>query len=340
MSTMSRRSSRVTSPMAGGQPISETVADQAAEWLTLLMSGENNEEQHRRWRQWRGAHPDHERAWQHVEAVTQRMKVLESGVGYRVLSPYASPASRSRRKLLNAFLWGGVAIGGGGLLVSRTPAVQRTLATHRTGAGEQRSFILHDGSNVTLDTASAIDVRFDGEYRLLRLVEGEVFVVTAHALGGPEDRRPFLVKTAEGCIRALGTRFSVRQWNGRTSVSVLESAVEITPSAGGLPRIVRAGEHASFTRQAIAPPRALAESDNAWMRGQIVAENMRLSDFLQELERYRPGLVRYDPAVADLHLSGVFPLRDTDRILATLPNVLPVQVRLRTRWWVSVELAE
>jgi transmembrane sensor len=43
--------------------------------------------------------------------------------------------------------------------------------------------------------------------------------------------------------------------------------------------------------------------------------------------------------VASLRFSGVFPLGDTDRILAMLPSVLPVQVRLRTRYWTTVEPA-
>ena len=54
-------------------------------------------------------------------------------------------------------------------------------------------------------------------------------------------------------------------------------------------------------------------------------------------DRYRPGLIVCHPAIADLRLSGVFPVADTDKVLAALANSLPVQVRTRTRFWVTVE---
>lgn len=71
----------------------------------------------------------------------------------------------------------------------------------------------------------------------------------------------------------------------------------------------------------------------------MIADELRLDAFVAELERYRPGLLRCDPAVAGLRVSGVFPLDDTDRILAMLPSVLPVRVRQRSRYWVSIQAA-
>jgi len=325
-------------PMAGGLPLDESVADQAAEWLTVLMSGEASDADRQRWQRWRASHPDHERAWQHIEAVAGRLKELEPRAGYAALAARAAPRSHGRRKAAHLLLWGGLAAGGG-LLASRSPEWRRQMADFRTGAGERRRIALEDGSVVTLNTASAIDVRIDGRRRVVRLVAGEVFVATRHAQDGSEDARPFVVETAEGRVRALGTRFVVRQWDGRSTVAVLESAVEITPAAGGGRRILRAGERASFDRTAAGPASAASEPDSAWIRGQIVAEDMPLADFLAELGRYRPGLVRCDPAVAGLRLSGVFPVDDTGRILASLPQVLPVRVRRRTRYWITVEAA-
>jgi transmembrane sensor len=51
-------------------------------------------------------------------------------------------------------------------------------------------------------------------------------------------------------------------------------------------------------------------------------------------------VLRIDPQIASLRLSGVFPLADTDRILATLPSVLPVRVQWSTRFWVTVTPAD
>lgn len=330
--------------MAGGSPIGEAVAQQSAQWLTLLMSGEATDGDRKRWRQWRMAHPDHERAWQHVEAVTGRLKVMQPQAAYRALSHYAGPdalGSPPRRMVLRALPWAGGA-GTLGLLGSRTQTWREAAADYRTGTGEQRSVTLEDGTVVTLNTASAVDVRFDGRRRLLRLVAGEVLIATGRAAGARAgDARPFLVETADGRIRALGTRFAVRQRQGHTQASVLESAVEITPrDAAGPQRVLTAGQQASFTRNTLEAPHAADAQAVAWARGQIVADDVRLGDFVAELGRYRPGIVRCAPDVAELRLSGVFPLQDTDRILSTLPSVLPVRVTLRTRYWVTVDTAQ
>ncbi|MET3493067.1 transmembrane sensor [Variovorax boronicumulans] len=321
----------MTPNSVAARSFSDRIADEASDWLTVLMSGEATEEDRQRWQQWRCSHPDHERAWQHVESFAARLKGLNPAAAHVALS--TARQAPARRKAMRALLW----LGATGVLASRTQTWQQSVADFRTGTGEQRSVSLDDGTRIVLNTASAVDVRFDSQRRQVRLVAGEVMIVTGHALA---ENPPFVVDTAEGRIHALGTRFTVRQDNGRTRVAVLESAVEITPlAASGPPLLLRAGERTSFGIGDIAAPVPVDEQTSAWSLGQIIADDMRLSDFLDELARYRPGLVRCDPAVAGLRLSGVFPLGDTDRILAMLPSVLPVQVRLRTRYWASVEPA-
>ncbi len=330
-------------PMAGGQPLHPAIADQAADWLTLLMSGEASEAERARWQAWRAEHPDHERAWQHIETVVGHLKVLQPQAAYQTLSPYANEAPRQpgRRQALQLLLWGGVA-GAAATLGSRTQTWQSLSASHRTATGEQRSWTLEDGTLLQLNTASAVSVLFDERQRRVRLHAGELMVVTGHARrGGQREQRPFIVETAEGEILALGTRFSVRQHAAHSRVMVFESAVEIRPrsAAAGVQRL-NAGERLSFSASGFGMTTAVDEQDGAWTRGQIIADNMRLADFVAELDRYRPGLLRCTEDVAELRISGVFPLQDTDHILANLPNVLPLQVQQRSRYWVTVMAAE
>ena len=331
-----------TLTLPGGRVISRATAHAAADWLTLLMSGEAGDEQQRQWREWRQAHGDHEAAWQHLEAVTGRVKSLERAPAYTALSSYGAkgqPASAARRRATRMLLWGGIATGAG-LLASRTGTWQTTMADLRSGTGEQRNVTLEDGTQLTLNTDSAVNLRFDAKQRRILLVAGEIMITTRHG-AGQADPRPLMVATAEGSVRALGTRFTVRQRAERTSVAVLESAVEISPWAGpGGARLLRAGEQTQFSRNTVDEPRAADEHADAWSRGQLVADEQRLDDFLAELGRYRPGILRVDPQVAALRFSGVFPLADTDRILATLPSVLPVRVHWRTRFWATIVPAD
>ncbi|MFT4193241.1 MAG: iron dicitrate transport regulator FecR, partial [Ottowia sp.] len=55
-----------------------------------------------------------------------------------------------------------------------------------------------------------------------------------------------------------------------------------------------------------------------------------------EMARYRPGRIVCDPRVADLRVSGLFHIRDTDQALQFLIQTQPVSVTYLTRWWVMV----
>ncbi|MNT40898.1 fec operon regulator FecR [compost metagenome] len=69
----------------------------------------------------------------------------------------------------------------------------------------------------------------------------------------------------------------------------------------------------------------------------LVAAHRRLGDFLDELGRYRRGQLNCAPEVAELLISGSYPLADSERILDLLEVALPVRVRRFTRYWVTVE---
>ncbi len=87
---------------------------------------------------------------------------------------------------------------------------------------------LADGSVLCLNTGSAVNVRFDASRRLIELLAGEILVTSGHGAG---SAAPLVVVTREGVVRALGTRFAVRQHDGSSMVDVFESAVDISPTA-------------------------------------------------------------------------------------------------------------
>lgn len=265
------------------------------------------------------------------EDVSARLRDLHGAAAYRALSPVAT----DRRKTMALLLGIGMA-GAAGALAFRSEPCQRLAADMHTGVGERRAWTLSDGTRLMLNTASAVNVEFDEKRRLLKLVAGEIMIVTGHAEAGVE--RPFLVQTADGRVQALGTAFTVRRHAGQTEVSVQKGAVQATPAdAPHAARMLRAGEQTTFSSTHIEAPTPASTGSAAWTAGAIVADNMRLADFLAELGRHRHGVLRCDPAVADLRFSGVFPLTDTGAILSMLPNSLPVRISSRTAYWVTVE---
>jgi transmembrane sensor len=205
-----------------------------------------------------------------------------------------------------------------------------------TAAGERRVLALADGTRVTLNTASAIDVRFSAAERLIVLRNGEVLIDSGRDAAG----RPLRVATAEGVLQPIGTRFNVRQRTCSTELAVIEGAVRVTPSGFGgddEPVVVSAGNQTRFNKIYIAPQRALDPAVTAWTGGMLLADQMRLDDLAAELARYRPGVVRVDPAVAGLRVSGAFPIADTERTLDMLVSTYPVDALSRLRgYWITL----
>lgn len=330
-----------------GVVLDARIVEQAVAWYVRRASGLPLPEADAAFMAWHAAHPDHARAWQRL----QSMGGLLRGSTDRVPAPLARAALAQaqgvpRRRLLKTLAWAG--IGGSALYLVQDEVpwrsqLARALADTRTATGERRDLVLADGTRLLLNTATAVDIRFDAQRRLIVLQAGEIRVVTAHDPPG----RPFMVSTRDGTLTPVGTRFTVRRdevlddAQGSTRLAVEQGAVQIrvASAASTEPVLVRAGEQARFTRGAVDARAPLDEAAQSWTDGKLSAERMRLADLLIELGRYRPGRLSCDSAVADLRVTGVWSLADveaTDRVLASLEKTLPVKVSRFTRYWVSV----
>ena len=311
--------------------IDASILDEAAQWLARRHASDFSEAEQDALVRWRSLSATHEEIWQRIEQLKFRMDSVPSAVGMAVLG--RPRAAANRRQILRA-----------SALALATPMLgwfsYRYLPWHiwnadfRTATGERRELTLADNSQVLLNTASAISVQFDGKERLIQHLAGEILVETAHL--SEYKTLPFVVQTADGRLQALGTKFMVRTQEQSTALSVLEGAVRITPANTGRGLVVRAGERVSFNAQNIGEVAPLAPHADAWTEGVLYAENMRLKDFLAEVARYRDGVLHCAPDVAELRISGVFQLRDTDRVLVLMAQTLPVRVEQRTRFWVTV----
>lgn len=316
------------------RPIERAVAREAAHWLASLYGGDATQQELDACARWRAADPEHERAWQRAQQLNRKFGVVPADVGLPALGRKVRIDRRQAVKTLLLLM----TVAPVGYVAYRATPWAELNADYRTAKGEDREITLADGSRIHLGTNTSIDVAFDGDQRLLRLHAGEILVVTGADVEA-RSYRPFIVQTGHGRIRALGTRFVVRhdENDARTRVSVLEHAVEIRPqSASEAPLIVRAGQQTSFDAVSIADPQVADPHVTDWTRGVMVANRMRLADFAAELGRYRKGLLRCDPAVANLRITGAFQFSDIDNILNALPDTLPVEVLYRTRYWVTL----
>jgi len=293
------------------------------------------------WQAWRAADPAHEAAWQRAELGIRTLGMVPPVIAAPGRGRPGAAQRRAATRVLAALIIAGPAALAGYATVRAAPW-QDWFANVRTSTGQIRTLMLDDGTRLAVNTDTAVDIAFDATTRLLRLHHGEIHVVTAPDRSDPA--RPLVVQTASGCIRALGTAFCVRANHGvlapSAQVAVIEGAVALRPArAPQQATVLGAGWQATLTEHASATPTAVRAGLAAWVNGVLLADDTPLADFVAELARYRPGVVRCDPALARLRVSGAFQLRDTDNILQLLQRSLPVRVRQRTRFWVSLEPA-
>lgn len=320
-----------------GEP-HQQVVKQAIHWLLRLRNNATNSRLRQQCDVWRAEHHEHELAWQRVQSLQAELSsnlraVPGAQVAFNTLENSAQGLGRRQAlKLLS----GALLMGSAAWLGKDAVGWQQWTADFATATGERRGFQLPDGTRLELNTASAVDLDYSAQQRLIKLTRGEIVVTCGE---GVSFDRPLQVQSRHGLFESVAARFIVRQDADCTRLSVTSGMVAIhSPlTVDGLPTQVQAGQSYLIDRSRVrlAPPPNM--DAGAWVDGLIVTRNMRLGDFINEVGRYRPGYLTCAVDIANLRLSGVFRLEDTDRLLAILPQTLPVQLRYRTRWWVALE---
>ncbi|MFJ7311853.1 FecR domain-containing protein [Pseudomonas sp. NPDC098747] len=297
------------------------VARAAAHWLALLESGEATDDDHKRLQNWRSSDNRHENAWQKIQLLRERFSGLPSALAMATLDR-PDPA---RRAALKRAL-GLAALVPAAWLISRPLPLDVWRADLYTGTGEHSQTLLADGSSLRLNTDSAVNV--DLAARQLTLVRGEI------ALNVP-GQSAMMINAPYGRINVSRSEVCLRLSERECRVSVVSGAVQLQPLHGPA-LILNQGQQVSLQASGAGPVAAFDALMPGWREGVLMAQNQPLGDFLRELSRYRSGLLRWDPALESLRITGSFRLDNTDQVLSLLAASLPIDVHTRTRYWVSL----
>ncbi|RMR53133.1 MULTISPECIES: FecR domain-containing protein [Pseudomonas] len=305
------------------------VAHAAAYWLALLESGTASAQEYEQLQRWREQCPSHEQVWQRAQGLRQRFSELPPELAMASLDRADLKRSEpTRRAILKRALVIAALIPGGWIVSSQLP-VRAWRADLRTATGERKTLRLPDGSQLQLNTASAVDLDFLDGRRQLVLIEGEIALTMAG------NAPAVSINTRMGHIIANGAELCIRQDEHRCRVSVASGSVDLLSRQGATLRL-KGGERAALTAQGVTAVERFDARQPDWRQGVLTVENRPLGSFLTELNRYRPGILRWEPELEALRVTGSFRLDDTDRILDLLVASLPVQVHSRTRYWITL----
>lgn len=307
----------------------------AAQWHVELTANTNIDKTQQAWQSWLSNQPENHWAWQQLEKLQQQLKQLPGELAFNSLKPDTEEQqpTKARRNVLKSLAGIGVISSSSWLAWQYSPA-GLMLADHFTHTGQVREVKLADGSTVMLNSASAINIDFSPVERRISLQQGEIMIST----NSTNDIRPFVVQTRQGSLKPLGTRFSVQQQKDRTILSVYEHQVKVN-----LPNkqqtICTAGNKLSFTQTHFESDIPIVDGEDAWLQQKLIINDMPLDLFLNQLARYRPGVIRVEPQLAKYHISGTFDVTNTDQALIAVSRLFPVAVTFRSRYWVTVHSA-
>lgn len=196
--------------------------------------------------------------------------------------------------------------------------------------GEQRTLTLDDGTRITLNTNSRVDIRYTEDVRLARLVRGEAFFEVAR-----DEARPFRVDTPSGDVEVLGTVFAVELKDSAVEVAVTEGRVSLAsedtseqPAEYLTSGMVGYADQSNVITETIGLE--AVEDRLLWRTGRLKFSDMALQEVAAEFNRYsRVQLVIEDEKSASMRIGGTFAADNVEGFLRLAETGLGLRVERR-----------
>ncbi|MDF0541375.1 FecR domain-containing protein [Sphingobium sp. H39-3-25] len=306
----------------------KAIEEEAARLVILLDSAATLDERNAA-HDWINADPRHavafaiaQDAWQ--QSAHARLKNVDLDGGEQPDASAALHAEKaepgvSRRRLLTglsalaASVTGVVAVGSAWRLFSQR---------HSTGHAERALAQLADGSAITMNGETTLDVDLRANKRLIRMVRGEALFDVAK-----DPDRPFIIDLDGAKIEVLGTKFNVRKRQNGVELSVTEGLVSVSSGQdfikvpAGSTAIIRLGTSA----MAVAAP-SVVQQRVAWTEGFLEFDNEPLDEVLDEFNRYRRAPIMIgDPRIASTMITGRFGLNESNEFVSALESSFDIR---------------
>ncbi|PWV48253.1 FecR family protein [Chitinophaga sp. S165] len=184
---------------------------------------------------WAQNHHDHIDSRRLFSNVQTRISELEKEAGTQVIEPLMTPVRGKGRLVWMSGVAAAVAllITGGVYLYT---SLHEPLVAKYTSKGEKSTFMMEDGTRVTLNADSKLEyaANFPEESREVYLTGEAFFDVHSDA------QKPFIIHTNKMDIKVLGTAFNVKSYPNETSTeaTLLKGAIEVTVADNPSEKIV------------------------------------------------------------------------------------------------------
>jgi transmembrane sensor len=308
-------------------PDGDPAREEATRWWGR-MHGPQAEQSRAEFERWRDADPRNAAEY----AALERTWALAEGLGATAVGRARSlkPQPRSRAWATAPRL----ALAAAAMVIlalfvtlqpGRNPGLAFVSEAYATAIGEIRTVKLPDGSSVTLDTDTRVEVEYGDKVRKVRLERGRArFEVR------PDPARPFLVEASGKIVTAPEAGFDVQAEPDGLAIVSLHGALEVRREADAPVELrLQPGQAVRFTPNG--DPRSQVEpagkGSEQWVSGMLVFRGAPLSAVLAETNRYsQRGIALGDPSLGGLKVTGAFRPLPVDELAASLAAALKLRV--------------
>ena len=239
--------------------------------------------------------------------------------GFSIRGALKVPFHRVRRLAAGVALLGVLAAAG----LTSWYVTQRSTG-YRTEVGQVRSILLEDGSHLTLDAGSRIDVAVRADERRIDLIRGDAYFEVAR-----DPMRPFVVSVGRARVVAVGTQFYVERGDNGLIVLVTEGKIRLDQPAGSSQEVAAGSEaRLDATEILISRPTELqVEETLGWRNGYLLFRDTSLVEAIAKFNRYsHKTMLIEDPSIAGIRIGGHFRLDDVQGFLWLLKSGFPINV--------------
>ncbi len=284
--------------------------------------------------QWLAASQAHEDAWKKTSDLWSVFDEAED-IHLDAMRAAARTAGRPQRQWLRpmaaALVIGAVSVGIFGLTEFRRPISRdagKAVSTSRyeTQRGERATATLEDGSLISLDSDTALELTFEPKRRQVHLRRGQALFEVA------KDRlRPFVVQAGTSAVTALGTVFDVKIAPQNLRVVLVEGRVAVKALKDSRANAVTLAPGQELIADGDGDVRVrAADTDRAllWRKGLVEFNDTTLAEAIEQLNRTSARPLRLaDARLGAMRLSGIYHTGSPERFVTSIAQVLPVTGR-------------
>ncbi len=293
----------------------KSLEDQAVFWVVRMTSGETTPEERLAFQRWRDENPANAAA-----LADARQLWLALGPGLK-----ANEQRRVRRsQFFHPGPLGALAASIVAFMLVGVPYLQDLGHDYVTARGERRAVTFPDGTHVVMNGGAALDVNFKDGTRKVTLARGEAYFEVVH-----DAARPFTVTAGNGDVRDVGTAFSVRREADGAMVVVAHGEVKVDLADPGRPHpVLTAGQAVTYGDPGPVVVRKVdASKDLSWVRGQLILENLSLTDSVEVINRFYSGrLLLVNRSAGERRINAVVDLNRVDDWLTALDRTHAAKV--------------